>query len=787
MSDNSQHRSRAGAFAHAAEALELAGVLDLIAGLCVNEGAKRAVRALEPVTDRRRIEESMAEVMEMREYQIVEGRLPIVDTGPSRWIDRASRTNETIPAEGLLELARAEREVLGVRRRFDRDGESFTRLAGIVSNLIAHEALIARIGAAIDDDAEIKDSASPRLRSLRRSLRSAREETRRHAEGLAKTLGAPEYATYVGNRYMLLVPRDKCGARGGIVHGTSQSGGSLYFEPSSLVERNNRLETLRLDEQAEQTRVLSELTAAVLDVEGELRGNLAVWERLDALSAKGAFAKDFKCVAPAISENGVIRCIDGRHPLLERSLEEQDRSGALVPLNLSVGEGERVLVVSGPNAGGKTVALKTVGLLTLLFQCGLPVPCAEGSLFFIFESVYADIGDEQSITSSLSTFTSHLGHLDTMCKRADPRSLCLIDEIGDGTDPDEGGALAIATMERLLKRQAVVIATTHYGKVKTFALQADGVGNASMVFDDENDRPLYRLLQGTAGRSRGIETARRLEFCGPVIERAESLVGEETYRLERILSDLEADKLALERERRALQEQSEGLGRLVEAYSQKERELSEFKGEHERRIKQEAERLLVETRREVERIVRSIREANAARSVVRDGHSRLREMLDEVRPEPSRPEKATEVATGDVVSLSPDGEPSGRVIAIHRNMATVEIAGKRINVKPSSLYRITGEEAPPTRRAPGVDVEPLPSTTIDVRGRDRDDALAAADDFLDRAILSSVQEIKIIHGFGEGVLMRALRDFLADDPRVRAVRPGGLGEGGQGVTFVTLK
>lgn len=783
---------RDDAFAHAAGILEFGEVLDLIASKCLNPGSRRSVRALRPTTDRAWIDERLSEIDEVRAHQSASGRLSVADTAFGDSVERAARKHEIISAEGLITLAAAERSVIAIQRSLSEETR-YPLLRGIASRMTPHRDLIEAIENAIDRDAAIKDTASPRLQTIRRSAAKAREELRRHAEQLAKSYGSSDYATYTGTRHLLLVPREKCRKKEGIVHSASHSGGSLYFEPFTLVERNNALETLLQDERAEEARILAELTGRVTEAAEELLENVRVWELLDALDAKGRFAEEFRCANPAVSEDGGLRLAGARHPLLEVSLRTAPEGRSVVPLDLVLDPAGRVLVITGPNAGGKTVCLKTLGLAVLMFQSGLPAACAESTELPIFSAVHADIGDEQSIVTSLSTFTAHLRRLDVMCRTSDAGTLCLIDEIGDGTDPDEGSALAIATIERLRSLGAAVVATTHYGKVKAYALRTEGVGNASMAYDDESDRPLYKLLQGTAGRSRGIETARRLGFDASVVRHAESLIDEEPYRLEIVLSQLESTQIALERERTALRTQSDVLNRLIAKYSEKEAALSKFKGDQEERVRKEAEELLVRARKEIEALVKKIRETEAERSVVKETHRRVTEMLDGVRKraEPARTEgvRAKRAAEGDLVSLSPEGRPSGRVIAVGKDTVTVDIAGKRLSVKKDRLYRAAGEEP----AAPAVDIpvqvtaEPLATTTIDVRGQSREEALDAVDRFLDRAVLGGVQEIRIVHGVGEGILLRAVRDLVQTDARVASSRQGMQSEGGLGVTVVHLK
>ncbi len=785
MTSKNQHME-VDAFAHARIALEFDEVLELIASRCVNDDARETVRATEPETEPARIEEALGEVEDAKAYHIQHGNLPIADTHAAEWITRVVDHRDVIPPEGLLSIAEIERAAADLLRRLRGEPDRFDALHRIAGRFVPQSSLVDAIDRAIEGEGNVRDNATPRLAGLRKGTHRAREGLRAYSEKLSRSFGSSDYATFTGSRYVLLLPREKCKGVDGIVHATSHSGGSLYFEPLGLVKRNNELETAVLDERAETARILAELTERVRDVADLLLGNIGTWEALDVLNAKGSFCNEFRCNRPAI-DSSTVDLVDARHPLLEFSLRTTGRVDSLVPLNLRM-EKDRVLVITGANAGGKTVTLKTLGLFVLMTQSGVPVPCAEGSALPVFHRVFADIGDEQSIASSLSTFTSHLRHLDMRCREADARSLCLVDEIGDGTDPEEGAALAIATLEGLLESRSTVVATTHYGRIKTFALSTDGVANASMAFDDVNNCPLYRLLQGTAGRSRGLETARRLGFSPPVIERAEGLLGEDSFRLENILSELEASRIALERERNALRDQSEALNHLIDSYSEKERTIREYTKSEAARARDEAEALLRGARKEIEHIVKELRESQAARPKVRDAHATIQKKLDELGPVPETPKRAIVVMPGDVVSISPTGEPKGIVISAKKDMATVDINGKRIKMKMSNLYRVTAE-GPALSESAGfvVDAPAMESTTLDVRGCDREEALDAVDRFLDRAVLCGVGEVKVIHGFGDGVLVRAIEQHFETDSRVKSRRLGSLGEGGGGVSFIELK
>lgn len=773
-------------YAHAARTLDFAAVLELVAARCTNEAARRAVHALEPTADADVIRASLEEVEEYRRYYAEHGDVPVGETECRDDIERARTRRDAVAPDRLLAIASAARAAADVHRVL-ADAENVPRLAAIAAAVVPQPALADAIERAIDVDGSIKDTASPQLRSIRRDIHGLRASLRSLSEKLVGEFGTESAGTMLGERYVVVAPRTRIRRNTGLVHSTSHTGGSLYFEPFALVERNNDLESRVADERAEEARILDELRGRVAECAEALLAGLDAVDRIDAIRARARFAMEFDCTTPAVSPRGRLRLVAARHPVLVRVLA--GRGAEQVPLTLTLEPDHRLMVITGPNAGGKTVALKTVGVCVLLFQCGLQVPCAEGSELPLFERVFVDIGDEQSMESSLSTFTSHLRHLDAMIRGADAGALCLVDEIGDGTDPDEGAALAIATLERLLESRAAVVATTHYGRIKTFALEADGVVNASMAFEDAEARPLYRLLQGVAGRSRGLETARQSGFDEAVAARAASFVGAEAFALESVLARLETTLRRLEDEREDVERRSAELERLMAEYREKAAGYDMTRKEAMRRATREADEVLEEARRETERVVKEIREGQAERRAIREGRARLESMRAKVRrsAELAReaPKALESVRVGDRVAINRSGSPVGVVTEVDRRTAMVEIGGKRIRIRIDALFPASGE-----RPAAGVsydfDVEALTSTSLDVRGHDREEAIEAVTRFIDQAVYTGVREVKIIHGVGSGVLMRAVRDLLQDDRRVESTRCGEQVEGGMGVTIVAL-
>lgn len=777
-------------FDHAARVLSLDAVLELLAEHCVNGGARSAAVALAPISDADVIRAALDEIAEYAKLREESGDIVIPDTSYRADV-HAIAGGARGSGEALRRIAEGERAIVSLRHGVAGDAAAFPRLAAIAVAASPNRELIVEADRALEPDGSVRDDATPELKALRRAIRGARATLRERVEKLVGELGADSHATVSGARHVLVVPRAKVKRGTGVVHGASHSGGSLYVEPLAVLELNNELETYLADEAQEVDRILDALSVRVRTAAPAILANADVVERIDLVRAKEAFGRRFGCIAPEISGQERVRLVRARHPLLSLALERVGRFDQQVPLDLVVEPSERLMIITGPNAGGKTVALKTVGIVALMLQCGLLVPCAHGSELPIFEQVFADIGDEQSLESSLSTFTSHLKHLDAMVQRARGHALCLIDEIGDGTDPDEGAAIAIAALERLLASGAAVIATTHFGRIKTFALETRGVANASMAFEDATSRPLYRLLQGLAGRSRGIDTARRTGFDAGVVARAETILGGDAFRLESALARLETSYQELQKEREAIAQARDRLEAATRSYEDKERAYSLTKKEASKRAAREAEEMLLEARREIEELVRNIRTRAADKDVIRESRKRVDALLSDVRNKAQAldPKSAplANVALGDRVSLSPSGRPSGVVVEVDRKDVTVELGGKKIRARIGKLYASVADEAPAVRAGVGVEYEPVGDSEVRVRGMDRESAIEEVSRFIDRAVLSGLSEVKIVHGLGTGVLGKAVRESLARDPRVASIRVGDPMEGGTGVTFVRLR
>ncbi len=775
-------------FHSALNTLAFADVLEMAARNCVGAGARARIRTLTPMVDRDQITRRQRLLEELRDFTETKGSLPVTDTEYRSAVEALADKPGILDPEHLLNIRAGEAAIAELTRLIARHREAYPLLTEQVATAAPNLELVQAISDAIENDGEIKDTASPELRAARKAIQSLRGQLRDRTEKMASSFGEGSHTTVIGNRYVLLAPRTKFRKDDGLVHGSSQTGGSVYFEPFGVVALNNDLEEASSRARAEEARILADLSRRVAENSDQLLANADVMESVDMARAVSQFCTRFRCVTPGISR-GRIRLAQARHPLLEASLVDAGNASDLVPTDLILDVNERVMIITGPNAGGKTVTLKTLGTAVMLNQCGFQIPAAPGSELPIFHKVFVDIGDGQSIASSLSSFTSHLQQLNEMVHEANQDTLVLVDEIGDGTDPDEGAALAMAVVDRLRTVNAAVVVTTHFGKVKTYALKTDGVANASMAFAEDDNRPLYKLLQGIAGRSRGLETARRVGFDPDTVSLAESYLDEGAFQMEALLSDLESSHIALERERESLTEQSGALRELMSTYEDKRKQYDVRKKELDRKALREAEQLVIETRRELEDTVKAIKQSQARRDVLQESRTKLEGMLRDVQRE-QRQKSATpplsSVSEGQRVRLNPKSQESGVVVKVKGDSATVEIGGKRITLRAEMLYPASEPKPAPQAGATPFRVEPLLSTTLDIRGFSREDAIDAIDQFMDQAVVHAVEEVKIIHGIGTGVLSRTVREVLSRDHRVTGVRNGEQIEGGLGVTIVTL-
>lgn len=694
---------------------------------------------------------------------------------------------ELLDAAQCLRAARAARETL-------LGGEASGLLAAMAGRLSSHRAIEEEIGRCILAEDEIADSASPELMRLRRQMRLTNERMREKLNAMIKS---PVYQKYLqepiitvrNGRLALPVKAEHRAQVSGLVHDQSGSGATLFIEPAAAVELGNELRRLQAEERVEIGRILAGLTALLDPVADELYASLNVLGALDVIFAKAVLARDMRAVRPKLNAEMRIRILAGRHPLLPRD--------TVVPVDVWLGQEFRTLIITGPNTGGKTVTLKTVGLFTLMAMSGLFVPADARTELAVCGEVFADIGDEQSIEQSLSTFSSHMTNTVAILRKAGPGCLVLLDELGAGTDPVEGAALAQAILEALYASGALTMATTHYSEIKAFALTRPGMQNASMEFDVDRLLPTYRLFIGIPGKSNAFEISERLGLAPAVIERARQFLQKRDVAFEDVLSGAEAAR----REAETAAAEAEADRRAVrEAREQLERQRDELAAERaqlRQKAREEARRIVQQTRQEMEDVVAKLRAAGEgaaleravqqARDAVRAAQERVQEQAQSAGDGGAPP---SAVKPGDAVRvLSVGREATVLKPPDARGEVLVQAGAMRMSVKLADLRSVQKKpERPRPAAVRRTLAEPERSfLSLDLRGRMVDEATVEIDRFIDDAELAGVKEITLIHGKGTGALRAGVQAYLRTHPQVKSFRIGAYGEGDAGVTVVTLR
>jgi DNA mismatch repair protein MutS2 len=714
---------------------------------------------------------------------------------------------ELLSARVLLRSARHSRDVL---RDEKRPAASRAVLAAFVERLWVEKNVEAALDRAIADDATVKDEASPALRKLRRELRASEGELvkllERQLAKLDESLRVSDMSvTMRGGRYVIPVRREGRGRVSGIVHDTSATGGTLFIEPQAAVEFGNRIRELESEEREEVERVLREEVERVLrELTELLRPHADALEQsqdalaeLDTLHARAAYGASLNTVPPgfALPSDG-WRIVDGKHPLLLA------QGVAVVPFELEMTPAERTIVVSGPNTGGKTVLLKAVGLLSAMGQAGIPPTCGRGSTLPIFDDFFADIGDEQSIEASLSTFSAHLMNLAEILESATASSLVLIDELGSGTDPLEGASLGWAILEELTRRGTTTLASSHLGQLKELAADVPGVVNASMQFDSERIAPTYGFVKGIPGRSYGISIARKLALRESVVARAEERLPTTERDLAALLEKLEAKDAEMKRREEELGVLLEDAKRRVQEVVKRERTVRDREREVERQSRQEARKYLLNARAEIDRTVKELKKAgsDAIEAQAREARKHAEqlaakqadviEQLDreeektKQRMRAKRPVGATPSA-GDVVRIETMGK-TGRLIEVRDDDALVAVGSMKLTVPMQVLQRVEPDQVERAVAWHGDLPDAHARTEVDVRGLRPDEMDGIVLQAIDDAVRADLPALKIIHGKGTGVLRERVAEMLKKDTRVRQFRLGAWNEGGAGVTVAEL-
>lgn len=801
------------------ETLELGALVELLARHVHSALGRKRVFALRPSTDRAEINRALDLTTECAQYLSGGDRFGlsgIEDPEPS--IAQLQIEGTSLDPHQLLALERLVSIGMDLRDLF-RDAasrEKYPLLSQTTSRVPDLRRLLASIHGKILPGGEIDDNASPELRAVRREITDSRSRIHRTLESILRGQAnavQDEIITFRNGRFVIPVRTDSRGQVPGVVHGLSSSGQTTFVEPLTVIDQNNDLVRLREQEEIEIARILFSMTEA-------LRTNLPgvstvknVIEEIDFAQAKARLSLEYECTRPQTSDDDTFVLSDVRHILLEHTLRKS--GGTAVPISLELDEHHRVLVISGPNAGGKTVVVKTVGLTALMAQMGLHVPAREAMLP-VFQQVYADIGDQQSIAANLSTFTAHMRNIAEMARRVMPPALILLDEVGTGTDPDEGAALAIAIVDSFRRTGTMTIATTHYPSLKIWASQTEGVRNASVEFDERSLRPTYRLILGIAGASSGIEIARRMDVPQEILQAAQALVEptqaqarEYLKRLKEAVDEQQTLRKSLEDERAATAKERANLdrefarredARRMEFDESLARVIKEFANESEhliqsvkdrvesQRLKRFAANRSAELRRAGERLRREVATGGPAQSEAKTPSS-TRATTDREPPPPI----LTDLEEGDRVRILSINK-EGTVESVHENTYSVVVGSLRFRTERGDLQLVKQAAAAsgePYRQKysphPELDASQSFTPELNVIGMTADEATDRVDKYLDEAFLAGVENIRIIHGHGKGILRRAIAQLLTDHPQVEKFTLAPPEQGGGGATLVELR
>ena len=780
--------------------LELDQVLELLRECAGSQDGKEACLRLRPVSDLEEVQLLLDQTTAASDLCTRKGNPSFSGvTDVSASLERAERGGTLQPVE-LLRIAGVLRCARNVKGYISEDDKS-TVLDSLFMALTPNKYLEDKISGAILSEEEIADSASPALSDIRRHMRIQAGKIK---DGLQKIISSPAYAKYLrdpiitirGGRYVVPVKSEHKGDVPGLVHDVSATGSTYFVEPMSAVNANNALRELELKEKKEIERILSELSAEAAGYRDAIDLNVRMLVQLDVIFAKAKLAYRMRAWAPLMNDQGIVELRNARHPLIDPK--------TVVPISLHLGKDFDTMIITGPNTGGKTVTLKTIGLLTLMAECGLHIPAGDGSTLSTFDAILADIGDEQSIAQSLSTFSSHMRTIVDVVAECDDRTLVLFDELGAGTDPAEGAALAIALIEFCRKMGSRVVATTHYAELKLHAMRTEGVINASCEFNVETLQPTYKLLIGIPGKSNAFAISRKLGLSEHILKQAADLVSKSDKDFEDVLSQLEQQRQQMEHARHEaerLRQETEKIKRQSEEYSvqlQKEKDKAMESARREaQQIIEDARRTANTAQEELKALRKQLqdsadttginqRQAEIRRSL-NDAESKLRAGQAEVkRPEPKRA-----VLVGDTVELLKLGTKAS-VIAINKDGTYQLQAGiLKMTVKPDEVYLLENENPYKTKGRPAHSGREMKtaamSSEIDLRGMDSVEAVCALSLYLDSAMRSNLSSVRIIHGKGTGALRTAVQQELKRNKFVKTFRLGVYGEGEDGVTIAEFR
>jgi len=783
-----------------ARILEFDKVREQLCEHAVSEMGKALAQNVQPAAEYETVSRLLDETAEAETQLFRLGHTPVDQFPDVRPALKKSGATYALSSKELLDIARAMRAARFCKNALRPEDEESERgsVCAMAESLHVCRAVEEEIFRCILAEDEIADTASPRLNALRRQIRSCGDRVRDKLNSLLhssayKNCLQEAIVTMRNGRYVVPVKQEYRSMVPGLLHDQSGSGATLFIEPMAVVEIGNELKKLQSEEQEEIQRILSQLTAMVVPESARMVETLLTLAELDVIFARAQLARSMNAVRPRLNKDGFLRILAGRHPLIGRDV--------VVPIDIWLGRDFKTLIITGPNTGGKTVTLKTVGLFTLMTQSGMFLPAVEGTEMSVFREVFADIGDEQSIAQSLSTFSSHMKNIVSILEQADEESLVLVDELGSGTDPVEGAALAMSILEELHGRRTVTLATTHYSELKAFALTREGMENASMEFDIRTLRPTYRLFIGIPGKSNAFEISRRLGLPDRLIAEAQKYLDGKNVSFEDAISNAESQRRIAEEERRQAEAARAELYRLRDEAEKERKKLNEQRDKLLKKAKEEARQTMARARADADRIIAELKavkdsadEAACSRSIqkardeLRKSEAAMGETLKIPKSSKADLPAPKKVEIGQRVHvLSIDNDATVLSLPDSKGEIYVQAGIMKLSVHLKDVRLVEEKKPVYTATASVQKGEGTASLEIDVRGMTVDEAILEVDKYIDNASLSGIHEVSVIHGKGTGALRAGLQSYLKRHKHVKDLRLGRYGEGESGVTVVTLK
>lgn len=782
--------------------LEYNKIISRLVSFACSDGAKQILHKLEPMTDIDKINTALDYTNDALTRVYQKGSVDFSRIKDIRGSIARLKVGSSLNALELLNISMLLECAARIKGYYEQRADSIQPLIDMLDPVTLLNNAIKKC---IISEDEISDDASANLRSIRRQKNIAAD--RIHTE-LNKILNSPSTRTYLQDyvittrqgRFCLPVKAEYKSLMPGMVHDQSSTGSTVFIEPAAVVKLNNDIRELELKEQAEIEVILADLSAKAAEYTDSLLSDYEILTNLDCIFAKALLSRHFNCSRPVMNNKGIVNIKKGRHPLIEPH--------TVVPIDIYLGIDFNLLIITGPNTGGKTVSLKTVGLLTLMAQAGLNIPALEHSDIAVFDNIFADIGDEQSIEQSLSTFSSHMTNTVDILKKADSNSLILFDEIGAGTDPTEGAALAIAILDSLHRRNITTMATTHYSEIKMYALTTDGVENACCEFDVQSLRPTYRLLIGVPGKSNAFAISKKLGLSDNIINDASRRLDSEDIKFEDLVTDLEQSRVTIEREREELNEYKAQIAQLKSELTKKTERLDERTDNIIRKANEEAARILKDAKEYADKTINAMNKHGMTVKELEKHRSAIREKMNK-RQEKLKIEPANNISEHKAHDISEfkvgmhvkvlTMNVIGTVSQIHKNKNQVTVLvgslSTKMDIKNLAIlkgYKDPAETSSKPKGAGGsgkikMSKSSSVSSEINLLGYTVDEAIAVLDKYLDDAYIARIPQVRIVHGKGTGALRSGITSYLHGVPYIKEFRLGQIGEGAEGVTIVTFK